>query len=108
MRTLLVIIVYVLLPAAARAQDKADDTPRRRLRDYLIAACQEHFDARRQVVANLKTPEDIQRRQSELKKKFLESIGPMPAKTSLNSQVVGTLKGDGYRVEKVIYESRAN
>src|SRR4051812_45147338 len=106
MRWLLLALGYVLLVPMVRAQDKGEDTPRRRLHDYLIAACKENFDARRQIVAALTTPDDIQRRQNELKKKFLESIGPMPEKTPLNPQSVGTLKGDGFRLDKVISESR--
>jgi dienelactone hydrolase len=108
MRRLFATFVGLFFVAAIHAQDKTGDTPRKLLYDYLIAASKEHFDARRQVIASLKTSDDIQRRQDELKKKFLESIGPMPEKTPLNGKVVGTLKGDGFRVEKVIYESRPN
>jgi dienelactone hydrolase len=106
MRRSLFVCLLFALPTAA--QEKTDDNPRRLLHDYLIAACKEHFDARRAEVAALKTPDDIRRRQERLKAKFLESIGPMPEKTPLNAQVVGTLKVDGFRVDQVIYESRPN
>ena len=62
-----------------------------------------HFDVRRKLVSQLKTPEEIHKRQQLLKQKFLEAIGPFPEKTPLNSQVVGTQKGDGFHVDKVIY-----
>jgi cephalosporin-C deacetylase-like acetyl esterase len=83
-----------------------DVPPRRMLRTYLLGEAQKHFDARRKVVAALKTPEDIQKRQRDLKAKFLEALGGFPEKTPLSARVVGTDRRDGYHVEKVIYESR--
>jgi dienelactone hydrolase len=80
--------------------------PRKMLYEYLRGECQKHFDARRAVVAQLKTLADVQARQKMLRGKFLEAIGPFPERTPLKAQVVGHLKGDGFRVEKVIYESR--
>jgi cephalosporin-C deacetylase-like acetyl esterase len=108
-------IVGLLIVAATPvyAQEKlqilaADQEPRKMLYTFLRAEAQVHFDARKKLVAQLKTPDDIHKRQRELKAKFIEAIGGFPAKTPLNAQVVGTLKGDGFRVEKVIYESRPN
>ncbi|MBI1831994.1 MAG: acetylxylan esterase [Planctomycetes bacterium] len=87
----------------------ADQEPRKMLYKFLLAEAQKHFDARKKLVASLKTPDEIQRRQRELKAKFIEAIGGFPKeKTPLNAQVVGVIKGDGFRVEKVIYESRPN
>ena len=37
---------------------------------------------------------------------FLNQIGGLPERTPLNPQVVGTLQGDGYRVERILLESR--
>jgi hypothetical protein len=37
---------------------------------------------------------------------FLERIGGLPERTPLNPQITGTLQGKGYRVEKVILETR--
>lgn len=99
------------LAAPLAAQEKlqilpADSEPRSMLHKYLLKEAQKHFDARRHTVAKLKSPEQIRARQQQLKAKFLEALGGFPAKTPLNARVVGTLKGDGFRVEKVIYESR--
>ncbi|HKB39290.1 MAG TPA: prolyl oligopeptidase family serine peptidase, partial [Gemmataceae bacterium] len=47
------------------------------------------------------------RRQAELKGKFREALGELPAeKTPLSAKVVGRERRDGYSVEKVVYESR--
>src|SRR5512145_2249938 len=83
-----------------------ENEPDRMLYRHLQEQAKKLFDARREAVARLKTPEDIAKRQAILKARFLEALGGFPEKTPLNAQVVGALKGDGFRIEKVIYESR--
>ncbi len=80
--------------------------PNKMLYVYLQAEAQKHFDARRQTVAALKTPEDVKRRQDELRAKFVASLGGFPEKTPLNPRVLGKEQRDGYRIERVLYESR--
>src|SRR5262245_26357397 len=80
-------------------------SPRKMLSSYLLAEAQKHFDARRAAVAALKTPEDVRRRQKELRAKFIEALGGFPEKTPLNARVVGTEQRDGYRIDKVVYET---
>ncbi len=42
------------------------------------------------------------------KKELMRTLGldPMPAKTSLNARKTGELKGNGYHIEKIVFESR--
>jgi cephalosporin-C deacetylase-like acetyl esterase len=80
--------------------------PRKMLYAFLLAEAQKHFDARRAAVATLKKPADVHKRQKDLKAKFLQALGGLPKKTPLNAKTVGRQKRDGYRIEKVIYESR--
>ncbi|MDP1590030.1 MAG: hypothetical protein Q8M07_19915 [Prosthecobacter sp.] len=44
--------------------------------------------------------------QEERKAFFLERIGGLPERTPLNPQITGTLHGKGYRVEKIMLETR--
>ncbi len=37
---------------------------------------------------------------------FLERIGGLPARTPLNPQITGELQGKGYRIEKIVLETR--
>src|SRR4029453_4570358 len=83
-----------------------DAPPRKLLHAYLLAECQKHLDARKAEVETLKTPTHIAARQAALKEEFVAALGGFPEKSPLNAKTVGTLKRDGYRVEKVIYESR--
>jgi dienelactone hydrolase/pimeloyl-ACP methyl ester carboxylesterase len=113
MRTVLLTIATLVGATSLLAQDRtpilpADQEPRKMLHNFLLGEAQKHFDARRKRVASLQTPEQIQSRQKELKAKFLAALGGFPSKTPLNPKITGTLKGDGFRVEKVIYESRPN
>jgi dienelactone hydrolase len=85
---------------------KPEDQPRKMLYSWLQAECGKEFDARRKAVAALKTPEDVKKRQEMLRAKFIDALGGFPEKTPLNPRVVGTVKGDGFTVEKVIYEGR--
>ncbi|MCI0640666.1 MAG: acetylxylan esterase [Gemmataceae bacterium] len=88
------------------AQTLPQHNPRQTLNRYLLGEAKKHFDERRKIVANLKTPSEIQDRQKQLRAKFIQALGGFPEKTPLNAQVTGMLKADGFRVEKVIYESR--
>lgn len=88
--------------------ESGTEPPSKMLYTFLRAQSQKHFDARRETVAALKSPEDLQRRQKELKARFIESLGGFPERTPLNPQVVGKAQRDGYHIEKVIYESRPN
>jgi len=102
------IVVAVLF--ALQGEDltvfKPEDQPRKMLYGYLQAECGKAFDARRKAVAELKTPEDLKKRQELLRTKFIQALGGLPERTPLRPKVVGTLQGEGFRVEKVIYESR--
>jgi dienelactone hydrolase len=84
----------------------ADRSPSEMLKSYLLDQARIQFDARRKAIGAIKTPADVERRQKEMRAFFLASLGDLPERTPLNPRVVGTLTRDGYRVEKVIFESR--
>ena len=54
----------------------------------------------------IKSARAMQAWQSERKAFFLKQIGGLPERTPLRAQVTGTLQGKGYRVEKIMFESR--
>ena len=108
MRRIAFSLFFLAIPVQAqdlRVLPENADT-RKMLYNYLLKECQKHFDARRKAVAGLKTADQIHKRQADLKAKFLAALGGFPEKTPLNARVVGKLPGDGFHVEKVIYESR--
>ncbi|MDD4869205.1 MAG: acetylxylan esterase [Kiritimatiellae bacterium] len=72
---------------------------------YLNAQAFAALDRRQTEFEKLKTLEQIKNYQNRTRRFFVEQLGGFPERTPLNEQLVGTLEGDGYRVEKVIYES---
>jgi dienelactone hydrolase len=73
---------------------------------YLRSAAQRRFYDWKGRYEQLKTPEQIEEYQKNLREKFIEAIGGLPERTELNPRVTGVVLRDGYRVEKVIFESR--
>ena len=66
----------------------------------------EALDKRKEVVDALKEPDDIRAYQQRLREFFLKQLGGLPERTPLNAKTVGVIEADGYRIEKVIYESQ--
>jgi dienelactone hydrolase len=103
-------MILAALLMALQSEDlavfKPEDQPRKMLYAQLEAECAKEFDARRKAVAAIRTAAELQKRQETLRANFVEALGGFPEKTPLNARVVGVLQGDGFRIEKVIYESR--
>jgi len=64
------------------------------------------LDQRQTTYEQLKTSADITAYQQRLRAVFVRQLGGFPERTPLNPQVVGQLTGNGYRIEKVIFESQ--
>lgn len=79
---------------------------RKILPDSLKAVAFNHLTEREKRVAALKTSEEIAARQRMIRETILRAIGGPPERTPLNPQITGVLKREGYRVEKVIFESQ--
>lgn len=110
MRTLAVLFVLTSAAVAAAQEDlhvlRPDDGQKKMLYNYLEGQARKHFEARRQAVGLLKSPDDVRRRQEDLKAKFIDALGGLPERTPLNAQVIGKDMREGYSVERIIYESR--
>ncbi len=78
---------------------------RHMLASYVRAEGQALLDARRRSL-NVSTPEAMSRRGDYLRQCLLRSIGGFPERTPLNGRITGTLERDGYRIEKIIFESQ--
>ncbi len=79
------------------------------LHSYLLRKIHKQYEMRRDEINNIfLSKENMIQYQKECRKKYWKLYGDLPAKSKLNSQVVGTVKQKGYRIEKVIYESVPN
>ncbi len=56
-------------------------------------------------VSELATAQDWADRQKIIRHNLMQVVGPFPEKTPLNARITGILRKDGFRVEKIVYES---
>lgn len=73
---------------------------------YLLRQAQPRFEQWRQRYEQLKTPDQVAAYQKDLRERFLQAIGNLPARTALNPRVAGVISREGYKVEKIIFESQ--
>lgn len=89
----------VLPPATGRAAEVGHVYHALQQKSYAASAKrQAEYEA-------LKTPEDCVAYQKRMREFFRKQIGGFPERTPLNPRIIGRLKGKGFRVENVIYES---
>jgi dienelactone hydrolase len=82
-------------------------------REYLPAPYDAYFRARVEALSspdwiNDITPENWPERRAAMRAQLARMLGldPMPERTELHPVVTGTVQGDGYRVEKLHFQSR--
>lgn len=73
---------------------------------YLNKQAFQFLDIRDKEIVGLKTKEDWINRQKKVRDILMNKIvGPFPGKTPLNAKVTGEVKKEGYKFEKIVYES---
>lgn len=73
---------------------------------YFCSVAFQQIDDREAIINNLNSLEDWSSRQDDVREKLVTIIGPFPEKTDLNILVTGIIQKDGFRVEKLIFESQ--
>jgi cephalosporin-C deacetylase-like acetyl esterase len=61
---------------------------------------------RERRIATIDTRAELEQRQRFVREELLRAIGGLPERTPLNPRVTGTIERDGYRIEKVVFESQ--
>ncbi|HWW76833.1 MAG TPA: acetylxylan esterase, partial [Pyrinomonadaceae bacterium] len=73
---------------------------------YLDSVAQVHLKERADAIAGVRTRADAERRRAEVRQKVLRLIGGLPsARRAPAVRRFGTLEEEGFRVEKIAYES---
>jgi len=72
---------------------------------HLNKQAADFYEARDLEISKLKTKSEWMKRQAYVKDKIYELVGPFPEKTPLNPKITGTVKRDGYHIEKIVYEA---
>ncbi len=73
--------------------------------NHLTKQAVDYYDIRDGEIAKLKTRNDWIGRQKSVKDKLMAIVGPFPEKTPLNPRITGVIKKNGYKIEKIVYES---
>ena len=95
-------VLFALLPAAFAADDGRQPLIARLDREAAI-----DLEARAKTVGAIQTRTDAERRKTAVREMVLRAMNGLP-KTSapINAKVTGTLDRDGFRIEKVMFESQ--
>jgi cephalosporin-C deacetylase-like acetyl esterase len=81
---------------------------RNALYKYLDDIAAQQTAARRATIAKITTREEAETRQQEVRVKLLDLMGGNFEKAPLNAKVLGSTQLDGFRIEKILYESQPN
>ena len=76
------------------------------VQEYYVARVRAVAEARRARIAGLKTRGDAERYVREVRLKILRIFKPWPERMPLRVRMTGVLQRRGYRVEKILYDSR--
>lgn len=80
----------------------------RMVQEWFVDQVKEAEAKIKQRLAGLKTKEDAEGYVRLVQARIRESFGPEPERTPLNARVTGVVERDTYKIEKIIFESRAN
>ena len=98
------------ISATSRTRPPYPGTPfhhySRCLPDYLRGLAAKAVERRNAELAKLVSPAAVQARQTWARETLWKLIGGIPERTPLNPRATGSFAREGYKVEKVIYESR--
>ena len=105
---LAVAVGFLVTPAAADDLNVLSKGANSLLYKHLLQQSKQLYAKRAtDVEAALQSPEAVRKRGERLLRDYRRIIGELPKeKTPLNVKVTGVIEFDGYRVEKVVFESR--
>lgn len=114
MKRFLAAVVIVVTSSALFAEEdlsvlpllNSDPAPGVQLELYLKQQAYAAIDQRQKNFNQLNSRVACREWQAARRAFFLRQIGGLPERTPLNPKIVGVLKGEGYRVEKILFESR--
>jgi cephalosporin-C deacetylase-like acetyl esterase len=73
--------------------------------NHLTNQARDYYEIRDREIAKLKTRSEWMKRQAFVKDKIMELVGPFPERTPLNPKITGTIRKEGYRVDKIVFEA---
>ncbi len=80
--------------------------PGRLLKQWALQRCQQALRRRQEAFEKLDSPQACLHWMRQRQEFFRRQLGGFPRRTPLRARVVGTLQGQGFRVEKILFESQ--
>jgi len=74
--------------------------------EHILSVAGPLFEQAREAKSRIRTAEELLARQKFVKETFAQLVGGFPERAPLNARRLGTLQREGYRVEKIFFESR--
>ena len=100
------LLISPIVASAAEPQQAAKISPSEIVHHRLLTKSQALLAKRREAYEQRTNVDDLRKHQQQLKQYFTEAIGGFPERTPLNARQTGSEQRDGFRVEKIVYESR--
>jgi len=72
---------------------------------HFIEQADKYYNLRDRKIANVVTKSEWLKRQDWVRAALLDVVGSFPKRTPLNPRIINVLQKDGYRIEKLVYES---
>lgn len=94
------------ISGTARDVNNPTNQGRAQVAAYLDAIAAQDLAKRRSAIALIRNRQAAEARQEVVRKKILSLIGGLPERTALNARTMGTVQGDGFHIEKVLFESQ--
>jgi len=107
-----IVLLLVMAPAVCGEdlnvppQTIEGGAPNLMMHRYITGHVKQAIDRWKDDYEKRKTPEEIAAYQKRVHDAFIGAVGGLPERTPLNPRVVGTVARQGYRVEKIIFESQ--
>ena len=76
------------------------------LPDYLNHLAMALLEKRRRAVGQWSSADDVRRRKAYLRERMVRALGGFPERMPLKARTVGVLKRNGYKIEKIVFESQ--
>lgn len=80
--------------------------PQQCLAAYLDRLAKQALQERQRTMEKISTPQEANSYQARVRSRLAGLVGKFPPSTPLHARVTGQIRRQGYRVEKVIFESR--
>jgi cephalosporin-C deacetylase-like acetyl esterase len=103
-----VLCASALLASFASAQTSTPSAlnGRAQLTHFLNSAAAGYSGTRGASVSSIHTRAEAEARQATVRKQILSLIGSLPERTPLNARILGSTQADGFRMEKVLFDSQ--